>query len=204
MNTTHTLARSPVGRAGDRRTMKKAVIGAMASLALTSACGGSAVRDATESGGGGDTSGAGDVGTAAAPLQVDLRLRATGIDRFANLMVLPQSVKVSADGVQVPVELVDAPVDLAVADQATKVASFQVPSEAASVEVSVELAPAGVFEAVDGIGWLDMRSTSLHFKSSAANLAEKGKAVMILDANRSLVALGENELGLVPNFKVRF
>jgi hypothetical protein len=189
--------------------MKKAMAGAALAMALATACGDLGVRAGeadVDVGDGtpviGNTTE--DTGSSAQALAVDLRMRATGIDRYASLMVLPRAVRVTVDGVPADVELVDAPVELARADAATRFAGFALAPEAREVEFVVELAPAGVFEAMDGLGWLDSRATVLRFKASADNLREKGKAVLVLDADRAFVPQGIHTLALVPNFRVRF
>lgn len=183
--------------------MKKAMAGAALAMAFATACGDLGVR--AGEGDLGDTTPASETSTSSSQaLSVDLRMRATGIDKFASLMVLPRAVQVSVDGVPAAVELVDAPVDLARADAATRFAGFTLPDGAREVEFAVELAPAGVFEGMDGLGWLDSRATVMRFKASADNLREKGKAVLVLDADRAFVPQGIHTLSMVPNFRVRF
>jgi hypothetical protein len=44
----------------------------------------------------------------------------------------------------------------------------------------------------------------MRFKASADNLREKGKAVLVLDADRAFVPRGIHTLALVPSFRVRY
>ncbi len=176
----------------------------LALAALVTGCGEAALRDVAVTPPAGGSGGAGDVATKASPLTVDVRLRATGAEGFRSLLVLPQSVRVRVDGVELPVELVGAPVDLSRFDQAAKVATFVLPEGAQEAEVELAVAPAGLYETDAGAGWVDAPATRMRFRSSTQNLLEKGKAVVIMDAGKSFVAAGADRLALVPRFAVRY
>jgi hypothetical protein len=142
--------------------------------------------------------------TPAPGLGIDLRMRAVSAEAYKQLLVLPQSVQVTADGIPVAVDLTGALIDLADMQNAQKVASFNLPEGTQTVDFTVALAPSGAFDTAAGSGWVDSRQTVLHFTSSAANLAEKGKAVLIFDAAKSFVAREEGTRTLVPKFAIRY
>ncbi len=178
--------------------MKTLVKNALVAMALVTGCGEAAlnaVEDAATN----------DIGTiGAASTAIDLRLRAIGTDRFSSLMMMADRVDVLVDGVAVPVELDGAPVELTDEEQASRIASFQLPDGAQALEFRIRVAPAGTYESVRRHGWVDARATTLTFKASADNVLEKGKAVVVLDALKSFVATSEDAVALVPHFRVRY
>ncbi len=177
--------------------MKMVVKNALMAMALLTGCGGTALTQVGEDP-------AADVGTTQSAMSIDLRMRATGAEGFQSLMMLAHRVDVLVDGVPVPVELDGAPVELADMDQASRVASFDLPEGARELEFVVQVAPAGTFDRGAGLGWVDASKTTLRFKSFAETVREKGKAVVVLDAKGSLVDRGAETLALVPHFRVRY
>jgi hypothetical protein len=186
--------------------MTRMIPKALLALALMAGCGSNSLQNVKEAPAPEDTTTTTttDTGTARDPLSIDLRMRATGAETFAKLLLSATDVRVTADGIPVTVDLVGSLIDLADMANAAKVASFHLPEGAQNVEFVVELAPAGGFETKTDSGWVDTRQTELRFTSSAANLVEKGKAVIVFDAAKSVVPVEAGTVALVPMFRVRY
>lgn len=179
--------------------MKMTVSKAVLAMALMTGCGGVGLRGVEEA----PTDLVGTTSTSQA-LEVDLRMRGTGAQDYTNLLIVPGSIEIRADGVLLPVKLDRDLVDLTQMERAFRLATVQVPADASKVEFVVKLAPAGGFESGTASGWIDTRSTTLRFESPVENLAKKNKAVIELDASRSLFARDATTLALVPKYRVEY
>lgn len=172
----------------------------LVALALLAGCGSNPLRDTD-----GATTPADDtVAGTAQGLSVDVRMRAIGAEQFSSLQLLADQVRVTVDGVALPVHLVGDVVDLANMGHAARLANFTLPDGAQMVEIAVELAPAGVYDDPSGSGVVLAPGTVLRFKSSAENLAAKNKAVIELDAVKSLVVTDVSTIRMVPKFRVEY
>lgn len=178
--------------------MAKSMTKWMMAMALAAGCAGGALQE------GEATGGEEEVATAGDPLSVDLRVRAVNADEFANLTLLAQRVEILADGRRVPVAQTSEFVDLANMLHAEKVANFQVPEGTKWVDVKIHLAPVGVYDRAEESGIVDTPSTVLSFRSPVENLLAKNKAVVEVNATKSLVHLEPGRYAMVPNFQVKY
>ena len=186
--------------------MTKTVVKAALTMALLAGCGGIGLRGveaADESGAGGDATKE-TVAPRSEALKVDLRMRGIGADSYRKLVLMPGRIVAKADGVLLPVQPRGDLVDLARMEHSHLIAQLEVPAGTKLIEFKVELAPAGGFESDKGSGWVDTRRTSLSWVAEFANLAEKNKAVIEVDASTSLIVRDEATLAFVPKFRMRY
>lgn len=181
--------------------MMKKMVRATLAMALMTGCGGTGFLDRTTPA---QQNGETPVGTSTAALAVDLRVKGTGAADYSNVLLAPAAVRAWADGREIPAERVGELVNLAAVNHAEKIATVQVPADAKLIEFEITLAPAGGFESTTASGWINTGSKVLRFRSEFANLAEKNKAVVEINAAKSLVAQDETTLAFVPRFRVMY
>lgn len=145
-----------------------------------------------------------EVVTPNAGLSVDLRMRSIGAEGFTAIQMFVDDVEARVDGVPLHAQITNDLVDLSNMGHATKVATMVLPEGAQKVDFVVRLAPSGFFQNKHDEGWLDARRTELRFSTSIENLAKNGKAVIEMNAAKSLVAREPGTLKLVPKFRLEY
>ncbi|AKQ68429.1 putative lipoprotein [Myxococcus hansupus] len=170
-----------------------------AALALT-ACGGDSDRlDSVQ-----DTPPAptGPVQTADGQ-RFELRLRGASVEGYEKLELPIGSVRVSAEGAPLKVELTQERVDVAGADHAPLVAYFYVPEGVESVRVTFQTEGLGGYSQAERSGYIDASVAPVTFEAPVHELELRGRAVVQLDVARSFVDMGSHRL-LLPNGIVNY
>jgi hypothetical protein len=175
--------------------MKKlmlSVLGAAVALSLT-ACGAATSEEPTPS-------------TQPTPLLgTELRLRGENLGRYGAALVHVRRISITTpEGQPVPVQLsARHALDLASAGHSHLLGRFAVPEGVERVWVEVELDDFGGFEDAQGGGVIDTRVAPLRFEAPVEYLSQRGRVVVHLNVERSLVEAGEDRL-LLPSMDVRF
>jgi hypothetical protein len=181
--------------------MKKLMLSALGALGLAlSACGGSEhLSPVTEAA----------PRTAPAPgmesgQRFELRLRGLNAEGYSSVLVPIRSLTVTAGGRRLPVQLVARTVDLSAKDHAHLVGHFFVPEGVDRVQVALALDDFGGWEKGEQGGSLDLRGAPLRFEAPVDSLTQRGRAVVQLDVERSLVSRAHEERLLLPTLKVNY
>lgn len=144
-----------------------------------------------------------EVGTSQQALNTaEVRIRAENAEAFTRLMLVPNSVRVFADGVELAVTPTFREVNLANMAHAEKLATFEIPVGARNITYKLDLGAAGGFDSATSSGYVDTRNSVLTFAMSGAELEHVKRAVVIVDARRSFVQRDDGTLSLVPNYRV--
>jgi len=162
------------------------------------------------SGGGEDPTpgGGGDPRPGPSAQTFELRMRGGQLAGFTTLRVPVSDVSVTVDGKPLTVRMVSNLVDLAAnPEHAPLVAYFEVPKDSGieKVHITVAFNEMGAFSKEGAVAetLIDARVAPLSFDMAVRDLATRGRAVLELDAARSLVARETNSL-LLPTGTVKF
>jgi hypothetical protein len=134
----------------------------------------------------------------------ELRLRGENAAGYDTVLVPIRSVEVTAAGTQLPVSLVAGTVDLTAKDHAHLLGTFFVPEGVEQVQVALTFDSFGGWEQGSRAGSLDTRVAPLRFEAPVASLAQRGRAVVVLDVEGSLLSTGKAERLLLPNLTVNY
>jgi hypothetical protein len=134
----------------------------------------------------------------------ELRLRGENAAGYDTVLVPIRSVEVTAGGQPLPVSLVAGTVNLAAKDHAHLLGTFFVPQGVDQVQVALTLDSFGGWEQGSRAGSLDTRGAPLRFEAPVDSLTQRGRAVVVLDVEQSLLSAGKAERLLLPNLTVKF
>lgn len=137
-------------------------------------------------------------------LHAELRLMGVNNPDYSAVLVQVRRLTVTTpEGAALPVRLeARRAVELTTPGHAHLVGRFVVPEGVERVAVEVEFDDFGGWEQGGSGGVLDMRVAPLRFEAPVDYLTRRGRAVVHLDLEQSLVALGEGKL-LQPALDVR-
>jgi hypothetical protein len=111
---------------------------------------------------------------------------------------------VSAGGKSLPVRLMARTVDVTAKDHAYLVGTFFVPEGVSQVKVALAFDDYGGWEQRGLAGALDTRVAPLRFEAPVDSLSLRGRAVVQLDVEGSLLPTTEGERLLLPSLKVNY
>jgi hypothetical protein len=134
----------------------------------------------------------------------ELRLRGENAAGYDAVLVPIRSVEVTAAGTRLPVSLEAGTVDLAAREHAHLLGTFFVPEGVEEVQVTLTFDSFGGWEQGARAGSLDARGAPLRFEAPVASLSQRGRAVVELDVEGSLVPVGQAQRLLLPHLTVRY
>ncbi len=134
--------------------------------------------------------------------RMEVRVRGTHGLGLETVLVGVRELRVTHAGAELPVDVVRAPMDLALGHHAWLAGTFQVPDDARTVRVTLTLDAAGGFEDAVGAGDLDARGVPLHFELPLKAPRTRGHVVVHLDLARSMLDAGEERKLLLPQYTV--
>ncbi len=135
-------------------------------------------------------------------LPYELRMGGAQVGEFGKVLLVPNAIQISADGVPVQVVREDKTVNLATANHAERIASFDLPEGAKLITFRVELGAAGGFEKGTASGWVDTRGRVLEFDASADWVRHQRRAGVAIDLTRSLQWVDEATYTFVPKYRI--
>jgi hypothetical protein len=134
----------------------------------------------------------------------ELRLRGENAQGYDAVLVPIRSLAVTtAQGEPLPVRLAARTVDLTRKDHAHLVGHFFVPEGVGAVKVTLNFDDAGGWEQRGQGGALDTRVPPVRFEAPVDSLSLHGRAVVLLDVDKSLQPVGEQRL-LLPSLRVNY
>ncbi|MFY2558966.1 hypothetical protein ACN469_15155 [Corallococcus terminator] len=136
----------------------------------------------------------------------ELRLRGEGVTDYTSLKVPVSDVLITAEGKPVPVQVMSNMLELATPNHAPLAARFTVPLGVEKVQITVHFNALGDF-ARNGAqaSQLDARVAPVTFEARVRDLSVRGRAVLVLDMPRTLVApQGSNTTVMLPNGTVKY
>lgn len=136
----------------------------------------------------------------------ELRLRGEGVADYTSLKVPVSDVLITAEGKPVPVQVMSNMLELATPGHAPLAARFTVPPGVEKVRITVHFNALGDF-ARNGAraSELDARVAPVTFEARVRDLSVRGRAVLVLDMARTLVATQKSSSTLMlPNGTVKY
>lgn len=139
------------------------------------------------------------------PRTAEFRIRGAQIDGLLAAVFTPSDLLVKVDGVEVPFSLHEPSFDLSLPNHAWKFVTFELPEGAELVEVLLAVDPErSYFATASEEGHIEAPGLPIMFTSPAHLIESRGKLVLELNLERSLVASAENERELLPFFRVDY
>ncbi|NTX58020.1 hypothetical protein HUA74_20870 [Myxococcus sp. CA051A] len=137
----------------------------------------------------------------------ELRVRGEGLADYTSLKVPVSDVLITtAEGKPVPVQVMSNMLELATPGHSPLAARFTVPPGVDKVKITVHFNALGDF-ARNGAqaSELDARVAPVTFEARVRDLSVRGRAVLVLDMARSMVALQKsNSTLMLPNGSVKY
>ncbi len=144
---------------------------------------------------------AGPSGPEVTPQTVAVRL--LGVGAPGPVRVRVASLELSVDGQALPSRLEGGELDLGTVHQAWQAATFDLPTDARTVEIKLRFQPEGVVERDGKPQALDLSGPPLSLVADAAQIRTRSKVVLEIDLARSLIERCE-QVSLLPGFTVRY
>lgn len=138
-------------------------------------------------------------------ITADLRIRGAKSDGIYSAHFTAADLRILIDGNEVPFTLHRPDVDVAQKDHAWKFASFELPPGAKVVQVLLAMDPdEGYFATDSEDGRIDAPGLPITFDAMAHLIEARGKVVVELDVERSLVPTAHGVRELLPFYRVDY
>ncbi|WP_342374916.1 hypothetical protein NVS55_26800 [Myxococcus stipitatus] len=129
----------------------------------------------------------------------ELRMRGVGLEGFTSMRLPISRVSVTTlEGKLLPVFQRTRVLELATAGHSPLLAHFDVPTDLERVRITVYFADLGEFDRHGKHEKLEARGAPLSFEVKVSDLATRGRAVLALDAARSVVPFASSSV-VIPN-----
>ncbi|AGC46703.1 lipoprotein [Myxococcus stipitatus DSM 14675] len=134
----------------------------------------------------------------------ELRMRGLGLEGFTSMRLPISEVSVTTmEGKPLPVWQRASVLELATAGHSPLLAHFDVPADLERVRITVSFADLGEFDRHGKHEKLEARGAPLSFEVKVSDLAMRGRAVLALDAARSVVPFASSSV-VIPSGVLQF
>lgn len=138
-------------------------------------------------------------------ITADLRIRGAKLDGIYSAHFTAADLRILIDGVEVPFTLHRPDVDVAQPGHAWKFASFELPEGARAVQVLLAMdQDEGYFATDSEDGRIDAPGLPIVFDAQASLIEARGKVVVELDLERSLVPVANGVREFLPFYRVDY
>jgi hypothetical protein len=150
------------------------------------------------------TGGSEMIAESAQPTTVQLRLRGIATSEYSAVLVKLKDVRVTADGQKLAVTPPKRLMNLADTSVGWIAGEVTMPAWAKSIHIAITLDDFGAFESAGGNGEIEARTRPIEFDASLENVAIHHKAVVLVDLERSLLAIAADRKVLLPVLSVAY